>query len=118
MLIRDLGVLWQTAIKMTAVKELLDTHPTMIENNKEEHNIQLICQKYIALIQLAHTYGIENCYQWKHLVDGKRAAQVVGVKPGPVLTELLKIQMTWQLENPQGTKEKCEKALEEYWKSK
>ncbi|OBZ90935.1 CCA tRNA nucleotidyltransferase, mitochondrial [Choanephora cucurbitarum] len=118
MLIRDLGVLWQTAIKMTAVKELLDTHPTMIENNKEEHNIQLICQKYIALIQLAHTYGIENCYQWKHLVDGKRAAQVVGVKPGPVLTELLKIQMTWQLENPQGTKEECEKALEEYWKSK
>ncbi|KAI8058644.1 uncharacterized protein B0P05DRAFT_581543 [Gilbertella persicaria] len=116
MLIRELGALWQTAIKMTTAKELLDTLSHIDLANLT--SAQQVCNKYSALIQLAFDYGIADCYQWKHMVDGKRAAQVVGVKPGPVLTELLKVQMTWQLEHPQGTREECEEALVKYWQTR
>ncbi|KAG1086828.1 hypothetical protein G6F42_020841 [Rhizopus arrhizus] len=122
MLIRDLGALWQTAIKMATVKELLETHadlswsedPTVIDT----HTGQASCDKYYALIQAAKDYQITDCYTWKHMVDGKRAAQVVGVKTGPIVTELLKVQMTWQLEHPNGTREECEQAIKAYWDSK
>ncbi|CAO3646439.1 unnamed protein product [Mucor fragilis] len=122
MLIRDLGALWQTAIKMTAIKELLETYPDLSWSQDpaaiDAQTGHAICSKYNALIQAASDYHITDCYTWKHMVDGKRAAQVVGVKTGPVVTELLKVQMAWQLEHPHGTKEECEQAIKAYWDSK
>lgn len=120
MIIRDLGSLWETAIKVTAIKELLDCFPDepwSAINGKVQVTPE-ICEKYDKLIQKAYSFGIKDCYQWKHIVDGKRATQLVGLKPGPHVSELLKVQMTWQLENPEGTKEECEKAIEEYWSNK
>lgn len=117
MLIRDLGSLWKTAVKMAIVKDILDAaHIT-----PEEEVVvvgQVICDKYNRLFTMADQYGINDCYTWKHIVDGKRAAQIVGLKPGPVVTELLKIQMIWQLDHPQGTKEECEEAIKRYWEAK
>ncbi|KAI8644652.1 hypothetical protein BD408DRAFT_340262 [Parasitella parasitica] len=122
MLIRDLGALWQTAVKMAAAKELLDVYPNLSWSEDpsaiDAHTGQDICDKYYALIQAAKQYQITDCYSWKHIVDGKRAAQVVGIKPGPIVTELLKVQMSWQLENPNGTKEECEQAIRAYWENK
>jgi tRNA nucleotidyltransferase (CCA-adding enzyme) len=121
MLIRDLGALWQTAIKITIIKELLDTYPHCKWSEPDSVDPQTgkqVCDKYNALLEAAHQYGITDCYTWKHMVDGKRAAQIAGVRPGPVVTELLKIQMTWQLEHPQGTKEECEQAIQTYWLNK
>jgi tRNA nucleotidyltransferase (CCA-adding enzyme) len=121
MLIRDLGALWQTALKMAIVNELLSAYPHCKwsePTNVDLHTGKDVCGKYNALIEAAYQYGITDCYTWKHIVDGKRAAQIVGVKPGPIVTELLKIQMTWQLEHPQGTKEECEQAIQTYWQNK
>lgn len=121
MAIRDLGALWQTSIKLAIVKEILDAFPNVRWLNPDSidtHTGKDICEKYNNLVGLAKEYDIVECYSWKHIVDGKRAAQVVGVKPGPVVTPLLQVQMTWQLENPLGTKEECEIALKEYWDNK
>lgn len=121
MLIRDLGALWTTAVKLAAVKEILDAYPTLTWSTPESIEPQTgedLGDKYSKLIQLAKDYNITDCYTWKNLVDGKRAAQLVGVKPGPVITELLKVQMIWQLENPAGTKDECEEAIRKYWDSK
>lgn len=119
MLIRELGSLWKTAVKMTIIKEILDhdqsdwTQPSVDSQVGQE-----ILNKYNRLMQAATDYGIESCYSWKHLVDGKRAAQLIGQKPGPIVNELLKVQMTWQLDHPDGTKEACEEAIQEYWTHK
>ncbi|CAO3624527.1 unnamed protein product [Mucor hiemalis] len=113
MLIRDLGSLWKTAVKMTIVKDILDGSNEWTEQSGKE-----VCDKYNRLFVMADNYGINDCYTWKHIVDGKRAAQIVGLKPGPVVTELLKIQMIWQLDHPQGTKEECEEAIKFYWENK
>ena len=118
MLIRDLGHLWQTTIRMTIVKEMLDTYALDWTQTQEVTIGKDILARYNALYQLAIEYNIEDCHAWKHIVDGKRAAQIVGMKPGPVVTELLKIQMIWQLDHPEGTKEECEQAIKLYWDTK
>lgn len=121
MVIRDLGALWKTSVKLAIVKEFLDSFPNMVWEDPttiESKTGQEICEKYNKLIELAKEYDIVECYTWKHIVDGKRAAQVVGIKPGPIVTQLLKVQMSWQLENPQGSKEECEEALKKYWEKK
>ncbi|KAI7907035.1 uncharacterized protein BX663DRAFT_494597 [Cokeromyces recurvatus] len=121
MLIRDLGALWQTAVKLAIVKECLDTYPEVAWTHLKEVHLETgkeICEKYNALIEQANQYGISECYTWKHIVDGKTAAHIVGVKPGPVVSELLTVQMKWQLEHPEGTKEECEQAIKAYWENK
>lgn len=118
MLIRELGSLWKLAIKMTMVKEILDTFPLDWTRPQEKNVGESIILKYNRLIDLAIEYGITDCYTWKHLVDGKRAAQLIGEKPGPIVAPLLKVQMIWQLEHPHGTKEECEKAIQTYWANK
>ncbi|KAI8891339.1 poly A polymerase C-terminal region-like protein [Backusella circina FSU 941] len=120
MVIRELGALWQTAVKLTAIKELLDTYPAILDFTTwttKDPNVEVICKKYQHLIQTAEDYGIQECYKWKHVVDGKRAAQILGIRPGPIVMELLKVQMTWQLEHPEGSKEECEEAIKSYWES-
>jgi tRNA nucleotidyltransferase (CCA-adding enzyme) len=120
MVIRELGTLWQTAVKLTAVKELLDTYSDVADFtlNDKDAQVDAICEKYQHLVQTAENYGIQECYKWKHIVDGKRAAQILGIRPGPIVMELLKVQMTWQLEHPEGSKEECEEAIRSYWENR
>ncbi|CEI91552.1 hypothetical protein G6F70_000029 [Rhizopus microsporus] len=119
MVIRELKETWKTAIKCAAIKELLDVYPNAPWTNPKEIQIDNgVCQKYVDLIKRAEEYGITNCYEWKHLINGKRVAEVVGVRPGPDITGLLEVQMKWQLDNPDGTIEECEKMLSEYWANK
>ncbi|KAI8991346.1 hypothetical protein BDF20DRAFT_904052 [Mycotypha africana] len=121
MLIRNLGALWSTAIKLAAVKDILDAFPDSPwtrPGEVDENLAKEIYMKYDALIEAAHQYGIADCYTWKHLVDGKRSAQIVGIKPGPQVSELLKYQMMWILDHPKGTKEDCEEAIRAFWNTK
>lgn len=118
MLIRELGNLWKTAVKMAITKEILDTFSLDWTQPQDPTIGKEIIEKYNNLMNAAINYGIEECYNWKHIVDGKRAAQLIGQKPGPIVTELLKIQMIWQLDHPQGKKEECEQAIQYYWANK
>ncbi|KAG2206749.1 hypothetical protein INT47_003691 [Mucor saturninus] len=119
MVIRELGGLWKTAVKMTMIKEMADTYALDWTKGPDDPTIgKEILTKYNGLMQTATEYGIEDCYTWKHMVDGKRAAQLVGQKPGPIVNELLKVQMIWQLDHPGGQKEECEQAIQAYWASK
>ncbi|CAO3670205.1 unnamed protein product [Rhizopus stolonifer] len=105
MIIRDLGILWKTAVKLSAIKE-------QVENPNSDY------EKYSRLIQQAQEYGIQDCYQWKHKLDGKKASEVIGLKPGSHVAELLNVQMVWQLENPDGSLEECEQVIRTYWTNK
>lgn len=67
MLIRDLGSLWKTAVKMAIVKDILDASSTP---EQFEQVGQVMCDKYNRLFTMADQYGINDCYTWKHIVDG------------------------------------------------
>ncbi|KAL0084736.1 hypothetical protein J3Q64DRAFT_1640199 [Phycomyces blakesleeanus] len=117
-IIRNLGHLWTTAIKLALIKELLDTfeevpweNPSSIQDNIGEE----LCSKYNALISRAYEYGIETCYTWKHRMDGKQVAKLLGIKPGPGMSNLLFNEMVWQLDYPNGTDQECEDAIRKYW---
>ncbi|KAI9260619.1 hypothetical protein BDA99DRAFT_439619 [Phascolomyces articulosus] len=120
MLIREMGSLWQTALKLALVKELLEFHNDVEWDNPEKNQVTEsdICKKYLALIEKVESYGITNCYQWKPMLDGKKVASVLGIKPGPGMAVLLKQTMIWQLEHPDGTEDDCKEMIKNYWQAR
>jgi len=60
------------------------------------------------LFAAVHAFGLQDCWQWKPLLDGKEAMSVLGMKKaGPQLGKVLTAAMDWQLAHPQGSKEEC-----------
>ncbi|KAI8149370.1 hypothetical protein BJV82DRAFT_642052 [Fennellomyces sp. T-0311] len=119
MIIREMGSLWEVSLKLALAKELLEAHRD-IPWETAEMNTELesdICKKYNALIEKTEHYGITQCYQWKHILDGKKIASVLGIRPGPGIADLLRHTMIWQLEHPNGTAEECEEMIKNYWQN-
>ncbi|KAI7868073.1 hypothetical protein BDF14DRAFT_1796064 [Spinellus fusiger] len=120
MIIRELGSLWTVAVKLSLISELLESHKDIAWSQPEPVSQsvgQTHCAKYSALIKKAHTFGIETCYTWKHQLDGKRVAALLGIRPGPQVASILNHQMVWQLEQPNGTEEECAEAIQKYWQT-
>ncbi|KAI3436201.1 hypothetical protein D9Q98_002255 [Chlorella vulgaris] len=66
-----------------------------------------------TLLGAATAYGIDGCWQWKPLLDGKQVMAAVGMKSGgPQLGKLMAAAADWQLANPQGTAEECREWLQ------
>ena len=49
--------------------------------------------------------------------QGKKVATVLGIKPGPGMSELMKQTMIWQLEHPDGTEDECKEMIKNYWQA-
>ncbi|CAO3647628.1 unnamed protein product [Cunninghamella blakesleeana] len=122
MIIKDIGALWKTSLKLALIYNLISIndinweHPDKLDNNLE--SVQKTINKYSSLLYQAKIYGIEDCHTWKPIIDGKKATQLLGLKPGPVVQELLKVTMIWQFENPQGSVDECATMLKAYWDNK
>ncbi|KAI8394255.1 uncharacterized protein BYT42DRAFT_487526 [Radiomyces spectabilis] len=118
MIIRRIGSLWPTAVKMALTQDLLDNAADISWEQPESlpaNSAQDICQKYEALTKQAEAYGIQDCYDWKHIVDGNATAALLGIRPGPVVAELLQVMMRWQLQHPEGTPDQCADMIKQYW---
>ena len=60
------------------------------------------------VLAAAAAFGLEDCWQWKPLLDGKEAMAVLGMKKaGPQLGRVLAAAMDWQLAHPDGSKDDC-----------
>lgn len=67
-----------------------------------------------ALETAAKAFGIDTCWQWKPVLDGKKVMKVVGLtQGGPKMAKLMEVVVDWQLANPSGTEEECSKWLAE-----
>ncbi|KXZ51707.1 hypothetical protein GPECTOR_11g156 [Gonium pectorale] len=56
------------------------------------------------LLAAVHAYGLEECWSWRPLMDGKKVMSLLGwSKPGPELGRVMAAVMDWQLVHPQGT---------------
>ncbi|KAI9309230.1 hypothetical protein BJ944DRAFT_254161 [Cunninghamella echinulata] len=121
MIIRDIGALWKTSLKLALIDDLISLdidweHPDQLDINFKD--AEHIISKYSSLLHQAKSYGIEDSHTWKPIIDGKKATQLLGLKPGPVVQELLKTTMIWQFENPQGSVDECATMLKNYWDNK
>ena len=52
-------------------------------------------------------HGLEDCDSMKPIVDGKTLLKALGVKNGPEVGEWMQRCVVWQLENPEGDRERC-----------
>ncbi|KAK9718579.1 CCA tRNA nucleotidyltransferase, mitochondrial [Basidiobolus ranarum] len=112
MLVRSLGQKWRVTFLLALAWELLP-HYESIRSNTIADDISLIISKYQRALELISEYELNECYQWKYLVDGKQVAKILQLRPGPQVKVLLEHVMVWQLDNPSGTKEECIKYVTE-----
>ncbi|KAI8077785.1 uncharacterized protein BX664DRAFT_270349 [Halteromyces radiatus] len=124
MMIRDIGSLWQTCLKLSLVHDLLSTLTNVTWDRSETLDANLnasatvIVDRYQRLLTLAYQYNIQDAHSWKPMMDGKKTTQLLGLKPGPVVQQLLKVMMIWQLEHPEGTLDECATMMKSYWDEK
>ncbi|KAK9765267.1 CCA tRNA nucleotidyltransferase, mitochondrial [Basidiobolus ranarum] len=106
MLIREIGSKWKLAIMFSLANDIL---PFTEKCNEIEQNedMQQVIEKYREFVAQVHEFGIEECYSWKYIVDGKKVATLLGIKPGPQIKDTLEKVMYWQLGHPEGTPEQC-----------
>ncbi|KAJ1817345.1 CCA tRNA nucleotidyltransferase, mitochondrial [Coemansia sp. RSA 2599] len=70
-----------------------------------------VTKKYTAYIDRILAEGLQEAYALKHIVDGKQAAKILGIRPGPAIRDVLDRVMKWQLEHPAGTPDDCEEFI-------
>ncbi|EAX97214.1 polyA polymerase family protein [Trichomonas vaginalis G3] len=61
---------------------------------------------------------LEKSYEMKQLMDGVSLANIYGVKPGPVLKDLIEEMINWQLSNPNRSSDDYKKYILENKKQK
>ncbi|PSC76867.1 CCA tRNA nucleotidyltransferase 2 [Micractinium conductrix] len=67
-----------------------------------------------ALLGAAVAYGIDGCWQWKPLLDGKQVMAATGMKGGgPALGKLMEAAVDWQLAHPGAPADECCAHLQE-----
>lgn len=72
MLIRDMGKLWQTTLRLALAKDILAKHPEASWERPETIDIDLdpsLVGRYTSLVEDAKKYKIDDCYLWNHMID-------------------------------------------------
>ncbi|KAJ2780281.1 CCA tRNA nucleotidyltransferase, mitochondrial [Coemansia interrupta] len=102
--IRRAAKLWPLAVVFAGAVDMLSAEA----EGGEGGGRGVVVERYAGYVERVAEVGVERAFEVKHLVDGRRAAQILGVRPGPVIRRVLERVMVWQLDNPQGTREQCE----------
>ncbi|KAJ2684463.1 CCA tRNA nucleotidyltransferase, mitochondrial [Coemansia spiralis] len=103
--IRSIGSRWPQSVVFAAALELL--------NERNAAALAAVTEKYRAYVGRVEAEGLAEAYAMKHIVDGKTAARILGIKPGPALKGVLDRVMDWQLDHPLGTRGECEAFIKE-----
>ncbi|KAJ1835240.1 CCA tRNA nucleotidyltransferase, mitochondrial [Coemansia sp. RSA 2706] len=64
-------------------------------------------QTHLAFVDAVCAAGLAEAYAFKHLVNGRDAAALLGCRPGPAIKPVLDRVMDWQLRNPAGSEREC-----------
>ncbi|KAJ2337821.1 CCA tRNA nucleotidyltransferase, mitochondrial, partial [Coemansia sp. RSA 2671] len=103
--IRSTGSRWPQSVVFAAALELL--------SEKSATALAAVTEKYKAYVGRVVAEGLAEAYAMKHIVDGKTAAKILGIKPGPALKGVLDRVMDWQLDHPLGSRGECEAFIKE-----
>ena len=72
-----------------------------------------LCQ---SLLASTAAYGLEECWQWKPVLDGKAVMGLLGMtRPGPEMGQAVAAVMEWQLGHPGGQEAECRAHIVEQW---
>eukprot|EP00164_Ancoracysta_twista_P003916 GFYU01005250.1.p1 GENE.GFYU01005250.1~~GFYU01005250.1.p1 ORF type:complete len:505 (+),score=125.49 GFYU01005250.1:140-1654(+) len=71
---------------------------------------------YIALLDRMREFGLQDVYTLKPLITGKELQEISNVKPGPGFKNVIDTVITWQLANPEGSKDECEQYIRQTYR--
>ncbi|PIA15916.1 poly A polymerase C-terminal region-like protein [Coemansia reversa NRRL 1564] len=100
LLVRDAGARWAAATVFAAAVDIY-------------HGVQPVvaAAKYAALAAAIDVHGLAEAYALKPLIDGRVAARILGIRPGPRIRDVLEQVMSWQLDRPNATPAQCEEFI-------
>ncbi|KAL1919406.1 uncharacterized protein VTP21DRAFT_2099 [Calcarisporiella thermophila] len=84
---------WPLTITTSLIDELLPLY----EQLDTSEQVASIIQRYQALMQMIRDEHLEECWRMRPLLDGKEVAKLLGIRPGPVIRNLLQDVLEWQL---------------------
>jgi len=87
-----------------------------IYNIEDKNKITEIHNKYKFFYDAINKFNLDDIHHFQPIINGKVACKLLGIKQGPIVGEILKSVVSWQLRNPEGTKEECERWLKEEMK--
>ncbi|KAG7391406.1 CCA tRNA nucleotidyltransferase, mitochondrial [Phytophthora pseudosyringae] len=103
LLIRSIGVQWEICRDTALVQELTDSG--LVEEAAEAR--ATVSERYDTFSAQVRDAGLDGVWELKPLLNGNDLVKQLGVKPGPHMKELLDRILTWQLENPDKTRDEC-----------
>ncbi|KAK7468557.1 CCA tRNA nucleotidyltransferase, mitochondrial [Stygiomarasmius scandens] len=103
---------WRSSLLFSLVVELLPICDT-VEEGLRSQEAQKIIRDYDKFISRIEELGLSTAVDIKPLLDGKSVTSILSAQPGPWTGKAISRIITWQLENPEGTREECESWLRE-----
>ncbi|RKP34155.1 hypothetical protein BJ085DRAFT_20529 [Dimargaris cristalligena] len=109
--VRDVGPLWPAATLFTLCKSLKDVERKPQSDEVTQSDLpeapQLQIQPYSQFFDYLRNNQLDSCHLWKHRLQGSQAASILGIKPGPIIGQILSHIMDWQILHPKGTEAEC-----------
>jgi len=114
--IRRLKHLWKPALIIAALLEPhKDIPPDTIQpwlhlpsTPPDNDTIKRMLEKCKTWEAAVTAFGLDTCYEWKPMMDGKAVMTALGMKQGgPRLGALIDEVIDWQIMHPNGTMEQC-----------
>jgi hypothetical protein len=98
----------EMASSLSAGGAPLWTPDAVISDASLQHNHLLqashnVLNAHLNLVALAKQWGIDGCWTWKAILNGKQIMDNTGIKPGPSMGRIVDEMNKWQLLNPQGS---------------
>ncbi|CAG8533943.1 1046_t:CDS:10 [Diversispora eburnea] len=101
LLIRELKDKWLNSIIITLAYELMPEFDNIQKELWDKPNE--IIRKYNNFISRIYDLGLQEC----------EVIKLLNIKPGIIMKQILNSVIEWQLENPNGSKEQCEKYIKD-----
>lgn len=110
LLVRDLGVgplgsQWDLCIVIAMILELSKVQQGNV--NLTAHACKPIFERYSKFMELIFSHQLEYAHELKPMLDGKKIAECLGIKPGPQVGKFMQQLIEHQLSNRHLTKDQA-----------
>jgi tRNA nucleotidyltransferase (CCA-adding enzyme) len=101
---RPIGHNWDLCILISLT---MDIYKFDLSVDKSEKEFRLVLDRYSKFMKDVFLHQLQNSYDLKSIIDGKRVAKLLGIKPGPKVGVILQQLIEWQLLNGGVTEEEA-----------
>jgi tRNA nucleotidyltransferase (CCA-adding enzyme) len=121
LLIRELGARpvgsnWDLCILTSLAIELSKLGDSITLTKTNPHCYSLF-KKYSQFMQRVFSENLQHCYDLRPILDGKRVAELLHIKPGPNVGKLLQQLLEWQISKGEVTTEDAERWILNHYKN-